>query len=128
MKTNSLPSRGFDAEGGTRDPGRRFALLRRFGLVRGRHADRPATGGRVEQVALALRPCGKARRASQRDPGRRNKVTSSGLVQGSDSSGRRYPMGESPGMRNICFEARNQGWLVQRGVPERVGMRRNGST
>src|ERR1022692_4867871 len=54
--------------------------------------------------------------------------TSSGFVQGSDSRGRRYPSGESPGTRKSCCDAVNQGWLVHRGTPVFVGLLRKGRT
>jgi hypothetical protein len=46
------------------------------------------------------------------------------LVQGRESSGRRYPIGESPGIKNRCSGRTNHGWLVQRGIPDLDGIRR----
>src|SRR5579863_9293859 len=49
--------------------------------------------------------------------GSKSHSASSGFVQGSELSGRRKPIAESPGTKNIWEVGRNHGWLVQRGIP-----------
>ena len=114
------------AECRTCDPCRRLAFLRRLRAFRCR-LPIVSHGRRGEKVRPARGLSGSTSRFAN-GSGSKEYRTSSGLVQGRESSGRRYPIGESPGIRNICSDARNQGWLVQRGMPCLVAIRRSGST
>src|SRR5271165_2493147 len=100
MKTKSFPSRTW-----THSAGRAIQV-----------EDSPFAGGRVmgERLgALGVLPIFDSREGNlsrfSKGSGSMPYSTSSGFVHGSDSSGRRNPTGESPGIRKRRSEATNQG-------------------
>src|SRR5580704_16443014 len=124
MKTYSLPSRTWVHRAGrdTHAADSPFGISRRFASWGLRTAE-PV----VNKCDLRDGLSGSFPRVSNGSASNEYS-TSSGLVQGRDSRGKRKPMGESPGIRNNCVEAVNHGWLVQASFPDASGTRRNGST
>src|ERR1700744_4863994 len=116
MKMYSLPSRACTQRAGRAIQGEDSSFSIGFVLSDAVFWWPATAGGSLKRYDLREGRSGRTSRCLK-GSGSKLHSTSSGFVQGSDSSGSRYPIGESPGTRNRRGAARNQGWLDQYGVP-----------
>ena len=116
MKTCSRPSRGSTQSAVRTSPGTDWPTSGR--LLGRRLAGRclPAAAGRSatgDPPARAPGTCRGGKGSRCANGSRSSKATmSSGVAHGSESSGRRKPIGESPGIRNMRSRRRNHGPLT----------------